>query len=821
MADMSGVTFEEMKELMNYGARKKSRRKAKRRGRRKGSRNKITPEITRKLGDATLQYALGNYEQAISILKEIILLSPNLPGPYHTLGLIYDAMGDRKRSFNFYMLAAHLQPKDASLWKLLVTWSIEQGNSGQARYCLSKAITADPEDKNLRFHRAALFIELGDFQKAAESYEHISRLSPDVIEPLRTATELYRKCGQHERAVTMLEAYLKEHPNEPDLSVVNLLVVVNMERKEHLKALELIERTQQVYSIGKEMPLYLSIKAGLCHAHLGNLEKAEVIFGVLQQENHSDHTNIIIVVADTLMSLQQYESALKYYRMLEGDDEKNNINGLLDLKIARCCLSVENKVDAVKYFYKAIHKLDYSVDARLTLSTLLLGEGKDDEAIAVLSPPSDSDSSLYRNSERSKPSWLHGSIKLNLCKIYKAKGLQEEFVNAIFPVIRQTLFLENVKQKVRIKPRLTRSVLSERIKVVGECQGDAVFHGFRPLASALDLSKAARARKRLQKVLTMREAERAAALADGIDWKSDDSEDDSPPVPQELPLPNLLKEEEYHILIIDVCKALSSLQRYWEALEIINLTLKLASNTLSTEKKQELRTLGAQIAYNISDPTHGFDYARYIVNQHPDSYAAWNCYYKVVSRLDNRHSKHNKFLHAARTKHKDCVPPILISGHQFTMISQHQAAARDYLEAYKLMPDNALVNLCAGTALINLALGFRLQNKHQCVLQGLAFLFNNLRLCGNNQEALFNIARAYHHIGMVTLAVKYYEKVLAIHQDDYPIPRLPNENPDEVENRSPGYCDLRREASYNLQKIYLKSGAIDLARQITKDYCTI
>lgn len=58
------------------------------------------------------------------MLNEVIRLSPNLPDPYHTLGLIYNAIGDKKRAMDFYMLAAHLAPKDASLWKLLVDWSM-------------------------------------------------------------------------------------------------------------------------------------------------------------------------------------------------------------------------------------------------------------------------------------------------------------------------------------------------------------------------------------------------------------------------------------------------------------------------------------------------------------------------------------------------------------------------------------------------------------------------------------------------------------------------------------------------------------------------
>lgn len=41
-----------------------------------------------------------------------------------------------------------------------------------------------------------------------------------------------------------------------------------------------------------------------------------------------------------------------------------------------------------------------------------------------------------------------------------------------------------------------------------------------------------------------------------------------------------------------------------------------------------------------------------------------------------------------------------------------------------------------------------------------------------------------------------------------------------MESGESGYCDLRREAAYNLHLIYKNSGAVDLARQLLKDYCT-
>lgn len=60
----------------------------------------------------------------------------------------------------------------------------KQGNRGQAKYCLSKAITAEPENISLRFQLASIYLEVGDYQRAAESYEQIQKISPINVEAL-------------------------------------------------------------------------------------------------------------------------------------------------------------------------------------------------------------------------------------------------------------------------------------------------------------------------------------------------------------------------------------------------------------------------------------------------------------------------------------------------------------------------------------------------------------------------------------------------------------------------------------------------------------
>lgn len=88
------------------------------------------------------------------------------------LALVHKAMGNEKVAFEFYMLVGLLKPKYSSLWRMLLSWSIEQGNSSQTFYCLSKAIVADPKDVDLRFYQASLYVDHGPYKKAVECYGH-------------------------------------------------------------------------------------------------------------------------------------------------------------------------------------------------------------------------------------------------------------------------------------------------------------------------------------------------------------------------------------------------------------------------------------------------------------------------------------------------------------------------------------------------------------------------------------------------------------------------------------------------------------------------
>lgn len=59
-----------------------------------------------------------------------------------------------------------------------------------------------------------------------------------------------------------------------------------------------------------------------------------------------------------------------------------------------------------------------------------------------------SESTNDQKSDKCKPWWMNVKIKLKLCQIYKARGSSEAFVDAIYPSVRESLFLETIQQKV-------------------------------------------------------------------------------------------------------------------------------------------------------------------------------------------------------------------------------------------------------------------------------------------------------------------------------------------------------------------------------------
>lgn len=155
---------------------------------------------------------------------------------------------------------------------------------------------------------------------------------------------------------------------------------------------------------------------------------------------------------------------------------------------------------------------------------------------------------------------------------------------------------------------------------------------------------------------------------------------------------------------------------------------------------------------------------------------------------------------------------VLIAG------GSYLAALNYYFRAFTLVPNDPLLNLSIGTAYIQHAMKRLSENRQFQIQQGLAFVYRyyDLRMKTGTpslcQEAEFNVARVWHALGLVALAVPRYERAVELSE------RVKAEFEDgggKSRGVRGGYEDFAVEAAFALQSIYVLSGNFVAARAVT------
>jgi len=133
-----------------------------------------------------------------------------------------------------------------------------------------------------------------------------------------------------------------------------------------------------------------------------------------------------------------------------------------------------------------------------------------------------------------------------------------------------------------------------------------------------------------------------------------------------------------------------------------------------------------------------------------------------------------------------------------------------YVNAWTEDPNVAETNLHMGAVDLLQAMSRNTPNRHFQIAQGIGFILRYHELRGGNQEANYNLARAFQSVGLYYLAIPYYESALA--QEPLTPAQRTVKSQDELEP-----YDLKRESAWNLVAIYMRSGnelmAADLVRR--------
>eukprot|EP01120_Amphizonella_sp_Union-15-10_P012769 TRINITY_DN5763_c0_g1_i6.p1 TRINITY_DN5763_c0_g1~~TRINITY_DN5763_c0_g1_i6.p1 ORF type:complete len:795 (-),score=154.08 TRINITY_DN5763_c0_g1_i6:183-2567(-) len=730
-----------------------SNRKIRKQPRKRRKRNQLTPHLARMMGEANMLYSCSEYQKAVDILLEIVKQNPNVPDPYHTLGLIHEEIKQIDKAIEFFMIAAHLTPKNAQLWTRIAEISRSVGDKRRAIYCYTKAIRLDPLDVDALWDRTLLYQELEQTSKAIEGYLDILSIKPGDIQAANELTKIYNKTGQHLLAVDVLERALEK---EFDLNLANMCSELYLEKGDYQKCLELIDRARSFVEIA-HLPIELTTNCGICQAYLGQLDMAKANFSKVLEQSVETYGDLYYNAAETCVAVSEYALALDFYDKLAMN--KTYDTPALWLKQAQCHRLLGNKEESIRLYRRVLGIVPNNVEACLYLSEIFTEMGKMSDAVSALKGYSHTEprSGMEGTSGTNFTSDKDYRVSVHQGFLHYSLGEYEEFLAVCLPVVKDRTIISIPRTKRRKPNEEPDLVPPNPVPKRGRYYNEAEF---------------------------------------------------------ENDIVHTLGQEKYFRLISSTCKALIWLGRGQEANPIIKdciLYFKYVPG-LSADLFHKALYLGAKVGFASGNFKASCQYISFLCTARPQCMPLWNFFYKVQTKA-GRFTNTARFLTRLVEKQKQVqepqsiVPIQIMIGNHALLTDTYKLAIAHYFQAYRIEPYNPFLNMMIGIAFLSKVMGRILPDRHHQVMLAFAFFFRYYNLQNRNKESTYNLARAFHQLGMFNFAIPLYEKVLGWQ-----------------ENFTDPDCDhppLVREAAYNLALIYKHSGSEDLARNILREYVTI
>jgi tetratricopeptide (TPR) repeat protein len=162
---------------------------------------------------AKLDYDARAYNSAISRLRRVIELDPNMMRAYNNLGLCYDSMGQFNEAIQSFTRAIELnrRQKQPSAWPPLnlAVSLISLNRLDEAVARLHEALTYNPKFPQAHYQLGLVLEKEGKYKEAISPLQQAVELDPSYPEPHYTLGRIYQRQGKREEAQEQIEKFKK------------------------------------------------------------------------------------------------------------------------------------------------------------------------------------------------------------------------------------------------------------------------------------------------------------------------------------------------------------------------------------------------------------------------------------------------------------------------------------------------------------------------------------------------------------------------------------------------------------------------------------
>ncbi|KAI8848650.1 hypothetical protein BC829DRAFT_417432 [Chytridium lagenaria] len=815
MQDIRGMEME-MEEAMAETSRKRKRGKGRRR------KTGVNTQVDYIMGIARSAYARKDFAEVLKQLHEAIQLDYKAASAWRLLAAVHGELGDPIKTLQANFLLAHLTPKDGDLWRSLAETSLQMGHHADAEYCYKKAVSANHGDLISLEQLSKIYARQSRFQKAIDGFSTILRHMPHRMEVISELSRIYLTLKDVPRAISLFESALEADANSPlmvlptregtpDEEVVGLiggLSMADIAPKKHLRIgydelhmlVELyfeVREFEKAYNairvvlvriqglekmrvdaqnfdeflgIYDDMPVEIRVKLGICRLWLDDVEKAKKNFKYLFREAVNEYTSQYYEVADAFSEKTHDECSHGSVRNYGKERSSRTWR-----KLAFGLQQLGNYEDAVELYEAVLEDEPDDVDSKIQLAEIYNALGDEKKAAELMTDvhmqgkKTSSSSKVFLSPEKEHPS---SALLRKVSPKSVSRGESES--------VRQDRAIQAAEEAVKVR------------------ENQASWEKMNSLMDKLDdIFK--RTDRTKQYTGTHRKRR--------IDEDADMSEFQG------------LSFDQWYTAFGEYARALAKDGKEEDSFTVLKSAYD--ANVFYHDDKRR-RSLHLQM---IASALYCGNYNRVVQHMRgffiplPENNELYRLYMAMITGggqeavLAFAASTEQKYflrqIKSIDTAHeKDALsislkPSLLILyGHILFCARSYGAAIFYYVRAFNISPNDSMANMSLGIAYLHVAMQRRAKNRQLRIGQALTYMLRYYEIEKGSMEACYNLARAFHQLGIMDHAIDYYQKVLAGPGD------------------SPG-GHLKMEAAYNLSMIMLGSGTPQLAQELIFTYCEV
>ncbi|ELP87970.1 O-linked N-acetylglucosamine transferase, ogt, putative [Entamoeba invadens IP1] len=811
---------------------------------------KIPDSVKKLIGEASMCYVKKEYSQATEYALEAIKVAPQIPDSYHTLGMIYSDLGDKKTARDYFMIAAHMTRTDGELWKRLADMFKEDGDEEQYYYCLSKAVLHDPKNVDLLYERVKVGTQMSDSRGVLSTFQALIALDGTATTAKQIATALITEKRKKEAASVVLggvKQRIKEN-KDVELSLGNILMELLLDN-------EMLDEFSEFYTnyvkTHDESTFPVDMQANVCIFNIRKKsEETWMPYYLYHLKNINPNiVDLSVLIANELMKKKEYQKAMELYekiRSFEGMD-----NAVIWGNLAVCYWNLGNEPLAFQYGENSHKECGYRGDVTVLLMRKMLQEGEYDKMCEISDHYFESleqmnDIEVFQNMSEQNDVIEILRMKMkgfyrqdNYEKCYETflwifgKVIQKEETDLIKSRIKQFRFSRSKKWRMGA----VLSILGVEMPVEekkekkhteeSEIEEDRLFQTKRkkrkdtavtvapPIPNEeikwdqFDVPQKVESlkQKQVEPVETFNENEKTdrseTEESSLVDKKTRNTDRDNRKVieiagtfvllEEVLGIERIKKYITWHITCAAVINKMDECKQTIESLITV----------LGHDEDNEvaIRTSFINICLRYSSFEAAIFQLKALCLVFPNRKDLWFFFNKIIV-LSRRQTNPGLLKYFSRMHSKYPKEEIItiILGNLFLTTCQYNKALTLLFDVYDNQKNSALLNLSISLCFLGDVANRNTIDKSSVMVNSLTYLKRYLELCGFKKEGLYNVGRFYHQLDVLYLASNFYEQALSI---------IPKNSAEAL---------LDREIAFNLSLIYAKAGNEDLVIKIRWQY---